>query len=95
MLEGSYVVYMLECADGTLYTGSTNNLEKRLLAHRGEKGGARYTRGRLPVVVRYVENVGMRGAALRREAAIKKLGRAEKLKLCVEAVLPKEGMLPC
>jgi len=77
----NYVVYVLECADGTFYIGSTNDIEKRVKAHNEGKAGARYTRGRRPVVVRYVEEVGTRGNALKREALLKKLTRKEKCAL--------------
>ncbi len=77
-----YRVYILECADGTLYVGSTNDIEKRLIAHNTLKTGAKYTRGRRPVVLAYQEEVGTIGAARKREAELKKLSRAEKLELC-------------
>ena len=76
-----YLVYILECADASLYTGITNDLEKRLAAHNSGKDGARYTRGRRPVRLVYSEECGKRGDALKREAAIKKLPRMEKLRL--------------
>lgn len=76
----SWVVYILSCADGTLYTGITNDMERRLAAH-GEGRGARYTRGRLPVELRYLEAAPSRGAATRREAEIKRLPRKAKLEL--------------
>lgn len=75
-----WVVYLLRCAGGTLYTGITNDLEQRLAAHRAGRG-ARYTRGRLPLVLVHREEAPSRGAALRREAAIKRLRRREKLAL--------------
>ena len=75
-----YVVYILRCADGTLYTGSTNDVEKRLRAHQSGHG-AKYTRSRLPVCLVYQEAAADKGAALRREAAIKKLSRQEKLRM--------------
>lgn len=75
-----WTVYILKCKDGTLYTGITNNLTKRLKAH-GNGTGARYTRGRGPLKLLYTENHPTKGFALRREAAIKSMGRAEKLKL--------------
>lgn len=75
---------MLRCRDGTLYTGATNNLERRLATH-GRGRGAAYTRARLPVTLVWSEQVGERGAALRREAAIKRLSRAEKLRLVLSA----------
>jgi len=74
------VVYILECADGTLYTGWTTDLERRLRAHNSGRG-ARYTRGRRPVRLAYREEQSDRSAAQRREAAIRRLSRADKLKL--------------
>ncbi|NMO16480.1 GIY-YIG nuclease family protein [Pyxidicoccus fallax] len=76
----SWTVYMLRCRDGTLYTGATNNLERRLATH-GRGRGAAYTRARLPVTLVWSEPAGDRGAALRREAAIKRLSRGDKLLL--------------
>jgi putative endonuclease len=76
-----WLVYILECGDRSLYVGVTNDLEKRLAAHQSGKG-ARYTRGRGPLVVRYVEKAATRAAAQSREAAIRKLGRAGKEALC-------------
>jgi len=75
-----YCVYMLRCSDGTLYTGCTNDIERRLKAHRSGRG-AKYTRSRLPVELVYSEPAADRSAALRREAEIKRLTRQEKLKL--------------
>lgn len=75
-----YFVYILRCADGTLYTGYTIDLARRLDAHQKGKG-ARYTRCRLPVTLVYVEVLAQRGEALRREAAIKRLAREEKERL--------------
>lgn len=75
-----YYVYIMECSDGSLYTGITNDTEKRLKIHNQGKG-AKYTRGRLPVKIVYREEVGSKGDALRREAEIKKLERIDKLKL--------------
>lgn len=77
-----YMVYMLLCADGTFYTGSTNNLEKRMAAHNGGKTGARYTRGRRPVMLAYIEKGFSRGEALKREAALKSLSKDKKKMLC-------------
>ncbi|MEH6583060.1 MAG: GIY-YIG nuclease family protein [Halioglobus sp.] len=75
-------VYILECADGTLYTGVASDLQRRLQQHNGERpGGPKYTRGRRPVQLRWSAIAPDRSAAQRREAAIKKLPRAEKLKL--------------
>lgn len=75
-----YTVYILRCADGTLYTGCTNDLDRRLKAHSAGKG-AKYTRARLPVELVYREPAADKSQALRREAAIKALCRGEKLAL--------------
>ena len=75
-----YLVYILRCGDGTLYTGCTNDLPRRLQAHQSGRG-AKYTRSRLPVELVYQEAVPDRSAALRREAAIKRLDRRRKLAL--------------
>ena len=75
-----YFVYIVECVDQTLYTGWTTNVERRLKTHNAGRG-ARYTRERGPVRLVYVEEVASRSAALKRELAIKRLQRADKLKL--------------
>lgn len=75
-----WIVYILRCADQTLYTGMTNDLPGRLAAHESGKG-AKYTRGRGPFAVVHTETHPTRGAALKREAAIKAMDRAEKLAL--------------
>ena len=74
------VVYILKCADGTLYTGWTTDLERRLQAHNSGRG-AKYTRGRRPVRLAYREEQSDRSAAQKREAAIRRLSRADKLRL--------------
>lgn len=76
----AWYVYMLRCGDGSLYTGSTTDVERRLREHQGGTG-ARYTRSRPPVTLAYTEEAPDRSAAQRREAAIKKLPRVQKLKL--------------
>jgi len=76
----SWVVYVVRCADGSLYTGITNNLRRRLAAHRAGTA-SRYTRARLPVRLVYQERSRTRSAALKREAAIKRLPRATKLRM--------------
>lgn len=73
-------VYMLRCGDGSLYTGSTTDLSRRLAAHCSGHG-AKYTRGRLPLELVYWEKMPDWPSALRREAAIKRLTRSEKLAL--------------
>jgi putative endonuclease len=75
-----WVVYILECSDSSLYTGITNDLERRLEQHRTGRG-AKYTKHRNPVTVRYTEYRSTKSAALTREAAIKSLARSEKLAL--------------
>ena len=77
----SHFVYILECADKTLYIGSTNDLEKRLHAHNHLKSGAHYTKIRRPVVLKYSERLKSLSKARSREAAIKRLTRQEKLEL--------------
>ncbi|HHH48627.1 MAG TPA: GIY-YIG nuclease family protein [Gammaproteobacteria bacterium] len=77
-----WYVYILRCADGSLYTGVATDLERRLAEHNGSgKLGARYTRARRPVTLVYSEPAESRAAACRREAAIKKLRRVEKERL--------------
>ena len=73
-------VYMLRCGDGTLYTGWTNDLERRLARHRAGKGG-KYTRARLPVELVYVEQCASEHEARSREWHIKRMTRAQKLRL--------------
>ncbi len=75
-----WTVYMLRCGDGSLYTGCTNDLPRRLAAHQRGRG-AKYTRSRPPVELVYREAVPDKSAALRREAAIKRLDRRGKLAL--------------
>ena len=76
----SFYVYILRCADGTLYTGYTDDPERRARVHNVGKG-AKYTRSRLPVELVYREALEDKSAALRREREIKKLSRAQKLAL--------------
>ena len=75
-----YVVYILRCGDGSLYTGITTDLERRVTVHNSGKG-AKYTRSRLPVEPVYWETAPDKSTALRRERAITALSRTEKLKL--------------
>lgn len=76
----SYWLYILRCGDGSLYTGTTDDVERRLKAHQSGKG-AKYTRGRGPLEVVYREELSDKSAALKRECAVKRLSRVEKLKL--------------
>ena len=73
--------YMVQCADGSLYTGWTNCLSKRLKAHNESKSGAKYTRTKRPVKLVYYEGYETTEEALGREYAIKQLTRKEKLQL--------------
>jgi len=75
-----WIVYILECSDNSLYTGITNDMERRLEEHRTGRG-AKYTKHRRPLRVRYTEYQGTKSTALKREAAIKSLDRIEKLAL--------------
>lgn len=80
-----YYVYLLRCADGTLYTGFTNDLARRLAAHNAGRG-AKYTRGRRPVELVYWESFSNKSSALRREYAIKQLPRRQRLTLIQSSV---------
>ena len=73
--------YMVECADGTLYTGWTNCLEKRLKAHNGGRNGAKYTKTKRPVSLVYYEGFFTKEEAMQREYQIKQLTRERKLEL--------------
>ena len=82
------VVYMLECCDGTLYTGWTNDMDARISAHSSGRG-SKYTRSRLPVTLVYTEHYKTRQDAMKRECAIKKLHRSEKLELIYSQIKKK------
>ena len=73
-----YYVYIVKCSDGTLYTGSTHDLVKRIDTHNTGKTGAKYTKARRPVELVYTESFETKGQALTREWCIKKLTRAQK-----------------
>jgi len=86
--EGSHFAYIVQCADGTLYAGYTTDLKQRVAEHNGEgetksarSAGARYTRGRRPVVLVYSESFATKQEAMSREYAIKQLSRTEKEQL--------------
>ena len=79
--ENGWCVYILKCADGSLYAGITNRLERRVERHLAGTA-SRYTRSRLPVSLAWSESAGSRSEALKREAAIKRLTRGEKVALC-------------
>jgi putative endonuclease len=79
----SHYVYVLECADGTLYTGYTTDIERRVREHDAGEG-AKYTRGRTPVELRYSESFDSKSAAMSREHEVKSLSRARKEELIEE-----------
>ena len=79
-MDKVWFVYLLRCGDGSLYTGITTDVERRLEAHRSGKG-AKYTRGRAPLELVYREECGDHSAALKRELEIKAMPREEKMKL--------------
>ena len=80
-LDKKWVLYILECGDGSFYTGITNDLQRRFLMHTSGKG-AKYTRGRGPLLIKYQEDCKNYSDALKRERQVKKLTHAEKLCLC-------------
>lgn len=82
-------LYILRCADGTLYTGITTDVDKRFEAHASGKG-AKYTRGRGPLEIVYREECGDHSSALKRELEIKKLSRPEKERL-IQATIKTEA----
>lgn len=77
----SHFVYILQCADQSLYVGCTNNLEKRLHQHNNSKSGAHYTKVRRPVTLRYQEEFATLAEGRKREAEIKSWVREKKLAL--------------
>ena len=85
----AWFVYLLRCGDGSLYTGSTSDVARRVAAHQAGKG-AKYTRSHLPVELVYQEELPDQSAALRREAAIKRMPRRQKLALLEQAKPPSE-----
>jgi len=78
IIDLSYTVYILRCSDNTLYTGITNNLEKRISEHNTSDRGAKYTRYRRPVTLVYYEQCETKSEALKREITIKKMPRSKK-----------------
>ncbi len=79
-------VYIVECSDKTFYTGSTGNIEKRIQEHNSGKAGAKYTRSRRPVTLVYLEPCSTPSIALKREAEIKRLSRAQKVMLIAKSI---------
>ncbi len=86
-------VYILRCADGTLYTGIAKDVDGRLARHN-DGVGAKYTRSRLPVRLVFREEVGDHGAALRREIKIKAMAAGEKRELIANARMPLNSAVP-
>lgn len=78
-----WFVYIVCCSDGSLYTGITTDLERRIAEHNSERGGARYTRSRRPVRLVYRETAESRSGAARREYRIKRMPLSEKKKLAM------------
>ncbi len=76
-----YFVYILECSDGSLYTGIAKDVTKRFDEHNNSLKGAKYTKGRRPLKLLHVEELSDRGSALKREYTIKQLSRVKKLEL--------------
>ena len=90
MTSQGWCVYILRCRDGTLYTGISVDLPRRIEAHR--RGvGAKYTRSRLPVVLAFQEGQPDRSRALKREAALRRMGRARKLALIASREVAMDG----
>lgn len=87
----TWYVYMVRCRDGSLYTGITNDLARRIEAHNSGRDGARYTRSRRPVSLVYAEQVESRSAAARLEYKYKRFSPAKKETLIVEAGMQGEG----
>lgn len=82
-----FYTYILKCSDGTLYTGYTNNINKRIKTHNQGKG-AKYTRGRLPVKLVHTEKFKTKSKALKREHSIKKLTKEKKIELIKKSEEP-------
>lgn len=88
-----FYVYLLRCADGSLYAGQTKDLSTRLSQHKQGKG-ARYLRGRMPFDLVYVEVVETRSEALKREIALRKMSKAQKEALVAGSSLPEQILDP-
>lgn len=80
-VAGEYTLYLLRCADDTLYTGIARDVDARLAAHESGRNGAKYLRGRAPLTLVFQQPVGDRGRAQRLESRVKRLPRARKLAL--------------
>ena len=91
-MDKIWTVYMLECGDGTLYTGITDDFLRRFKAH-AEGRGAKYTRGRGPLKLRYLEAAADKSAALKRECALKRLRKSEKMAIISEKETETKSLL--
>lgn len=91
-MTATHFVYVLQCGDGTLYTGYTTDVQRRLAEHRDDRG-AKYTRGRGPLELVHVERYASRSVAMSREHEIKSLRRAEKDRL-IDGSAPSEDAFP-
>ena len=89
MSDKNWQVYIIRCTDGTLYTGITVDITRRMSEHGGARG-AKYFRGKRPAMLEFLERGHSRSTASRREASIKKLSRADKLRLIESTGTPPE-----
>ena len=80
-MSKAWFVYIVECCDDSYYTGVTTNVDRRVKEHNGSSRGAKYTRARRPVSLRYIAEYGSRSEAMKVEASLKKLTRAKKKSL--------------
>jgi putative endonuclease len=85
VIPKQWCVYIVRCEDGTLYTGITNDIERRIAEHNSDNGGAKYTRSRQPVELVHMEIVESRSAAAKREYQIKRMPLVEKRRLVNES----------
>jgi putative endonuclease len=84
-MKSEWAVYVLQCADDTFYIGCTNDMERRLKEHNDDPKGAKYTKARRPVQLRYMETCASRSEAQKREATLKKLTRSQKQELVLSS----------
>lgn len=94
VMNKTWVLYILQCADSTLYTGITTDLDRRLNEHNSSPRGARYTRGRRPVSVLASWDLPSRSAAAQAEARFKRLDRAHKLAVLAGETAPPWAETP-
>ena len=93
MATTSWFLYLIRCKDGSLYTGVTTNVERRLAEHQAGKG-AKYLRGKAPLTLVFQQKAGSRSAALIAEAAIKKLSKAGKERIIHSGWVMEESVTP-